>query len=195
MALVRYCLMNLCSRWTKFGCSRLQNRHIITADHNLWLTFNHCWVNREMGLRKIHHIGTGAIRTYRSWFTSSIHRYGNCTENVIFRLFFVFFLPGIFGEQNPTLQCRWNRSAHVSWTLHYSRLSFAYSGQFKLLCEENLCFLCKTWICTLFDHLASTLDVTCSAQRGLSNTETMLFGVCFAFLICIQTNLECFLTD
>ena len=32
-------------------------------------------------------------------WTSSAHRYGKKTENVIFRVFLVFFLPGVYGEQ------------------------------------------------------------------------------------------------
>ena len=47
-------------------------------------------------------------------WTSSAHRYGKYTENIIFRVFLVFFLPEVYGEQKATLWCRRNRSAHVS---------------------------------------------------------------------------------
>ena len=46
-----------------------------------------------------------AIQTYGvanlSW-TSYAHRYANNTENVIYRVFFVFFLPGVIAEQKAT---------------------------------------------------------------------------------------------
>ena len=36
-------------------------------------------------------------------WTSSRHRYGKCTENVLFRVLLVFFLSSIYGEQKETL--------------------------------------------------------------------------------------------
>ena len=56
--------------------------------------------------------------------------------------FLLFFLLGIYGEQKATLLCRRNRSAYFSWTLLYTRLSFAHSLQVKLFFSTKLCFLC-----------------------------------------------------
>ena len=54
-----------------------------------------------------------------------------------FGVFLVFLRPSLYGERQATVSCRRNRCAHVSWTLEYTKLSCAYSGQVKLLCQEN----------------------------------------------------------
>ena len=52
----------------------------------------------------------------------------------------------------------------------------------------------KAWIRARFDHWAASLGVRSSVHRVLNNTETMLFGVCFALLMCIHTYVECYMT-
>ena len=54
----------------------------------------------------------------------------------------------------------------------------------------KLCFLC---IMHEFGHRSITagpFGYRSSVQRALNNTETVLFGVCFAFLMCIHTEVE-----
>ena len=46
----------------------------------------------------------------------------------------------------------------------------------------------NAWICTQFDHLASHHGFRSSLHRTLNNTETMLFFVCFPFLMCTHTD-------
>ena len=53
----------------------------------------------------------------------------------------------------------------------------------------KLCFLCITLSSTHFDHLAS------SEHRAFNNTKNMVFGMCLAFLMGIQTEVECCMTQ
>ena len=51
-----------------------------------------------------------------------------------------------------------------------------------------LSFLCITHeILNKIDHLAASLRFLSSVRRGLNNTENVLFGMCFAFMMCSQT--------
>ena len=42
----------------------------------------------------------------------------------------------------------------------------------------------NAWTWAQFDHLAAPRGFRSSVHRSWNNTETMLFGVCFAFLMC-----------
>ena len=44
-----------------------------------------------------------AFRDGNLGWTSSPHMYGKYAENVIFRVFLLFFLPRMYGEQKATL--------------------------------------------------------------------------------------------
>ena len=48
----------------------------------------------------------------------------------------------------------------------------------------------NAWIWSQFDHLAGLLGFRSSVHRALNNTETVLFRVCFAFLMFIHTEVE-----
>ena len=57
----------------------------------------------------------------------------------------------------------------------------------------NLCFLRRAWICTQFDHLVAILGLRTSVQRALNNTKMVLIFGCFAFLMCIYTEVDCYI--
>ena len=54
-------------------------------------------------------------------------------------------------------------------------------------------FVHNTWIWAQFVHLPAPHSLRSCVHRTLNNTETLLFGVCFAFL-CITTKVECCMT-
>ena len=94
-----------------------------------------------------------------------------------------------------------NKRRHNSagWTsMHmfhgHTRRSCAHSGSFKLFLSGKLCFLWITCICTKFDHLESLVGFRSILHRALNNNEMVLIFVCFAFLMCIHRDEECYMT-
>ena len=57
--------------------------------------------------------------------------------------------------------------------------------------EETLFPVHNVWIWTQFDHLAVPRGLISRVHRALTITETLLLGVCFIFLMCIHTEVEC----
>ena len=77
---------------------------------------------------------------------------------------------------------------------HYS------TGDWVLHIVDNLnfCvsfFVHNSWIWAQFDDLAADLGLRYRVHRALSNTEKMLFGVCFAFPMCFLTDVKCCMTS
>ena len=58
----------------------------------------------------------------------------------------------------------------------------------KFFVRKSLFRLHNAWICTQFDHPHSFGS---SVHIALNNTETVLFFVCFGFLMCTHTEGEC----
>ena len=97
----------------------------------------------------------------------------------------VFLLQGIYGERQATLLCR--RTALHMFYEHYSTRDCVL----HILDNSNFCvivffFVHNAWIGAQFEHLAAPLGFRFSVHRPLNNTETVLFGVCFALMMCIQ---------
>ena len=67
----------------------------------------------------------------------------------------------------------------------------------QILNNSNFCasFLRKLHEFAHSSITAAPLDFRSCVHRSLKNTETMLFGVCFAFPMCIHKEVECFMTD
>ena len=144
-------------------------------------------IMRNFGYSWHPHIQTSVLRV--------LHTGAEITLKMAYLLFLVFFLPGICGEQKATRWCRRNSSAYVSWTLRYTRLSCPHYGQVKLLCQFFFLFVCFLCIMYEFRTVRSlSLGFRCSVHRGLNNTETMLYCVCFPFLMSIHTE-DCCMTQ
>ena len=95
----------------------------------------------------------------------------------------------------------WHYSA--GWTVlhmfdgHYS----TWDWTVHILCKSNFCvkkilsLVHNAWNRTKFDQLAAALGFISSINRYSNNTEIGLFGVCFAILMCIQTDVVCCMTE
>ena len=130
--------------------------------------------------------------------TRLAHSYGKYTENVIFSAFFVFFPPKIMVKKRRHYAAGITtlHMFHVSWCLspcvHETELCIFLT--INTFVSDKRCFLCIARICKQFDHLESTLDFKSSVQKALNNNKTMLFDVRFAFLLCINKELDCCMT-
>ena len=103
-------------------------------------------------------------------------------------------------ERFRYLECFWfsfcqgyivNKTRHYSaegTPLHMFHRHYG-TGDWVLHIVDNLSFYVSffvhnSWIWAQFDDLAADLGLRYRVHRALSNTEKMLFGVCFAFPMC-----------
>ena len=114
--------------------------------------------------------------------------HGNCTKNMIFWVFLVFFLLGIYGQQMATLQ----EESLCTFPGHYRTPDwYVHILDKSSFCVRKYLFpVHNAWIWAQFDHIGGPLCFRSSVHRALNNTETVLFGVCIALLMCIHTEVE-----
>ena len=110
-------------------------------------------------------------------WTSSAHRYGNYTRNVIFRVF------GFLSERDtwwtkgetivqlePLCKCFMETTVHETELCTFWTIPTFVSGK--------LCLMSVTWISTQFDHSVSPLDFRSSVHRTLDNTRKTCYLAC-----------------
>ena len=120
-------------------------------------------------------------------WTRSAHSYGIYTKNVIF--FLVFFLPGIYDQQN-------RHYVHEESLCRFHEHYRTPDGVVQILDKSNFCVrkslfpVHNACIWAQSDHLEGPLGFRSSVHKALKNTETVLLGVCFAFLMCIHAEVE-----
>ena len=136
-------------------------------------------------------LGTVGLRKCESWLDELYTHVGNYTENVIFMVFWFSLCQGYMA----------NKRRHYSAELTAPHMFHGHCSTREwvvhIVDNLNFCdsFLHNSWIWAQFDHLAAPLGFISSVHRALTNTETMLFGVCFRFPICILTDVECCMTS
>ena len=153
---------NRCTFWTSWpGVSR---KYLF-----MWIlrNFGYSWLT-EMRILVGRILHTGAEITLKIWYVGC-HWFSFC--------------------QGYMVNKRRHYSAggiRVDTTVHQTDLCTFWTSQTLFLVQNAW----NAWIWEQFNHLAALLIFKTSIHRALNNTETMLFRVCFAFTMCIHTELE-----